>query len=215
MSEVKIATGVDRVWHWVHAVGIVLLALSGFHIHFPREFQVFGSLADAIAVHQFVGWVVIADFALWLLYNLFTGRIRFYLPSREDLGRGSFRQLAYYLFGIFRRDPHPYEADGVKRKFNPLQKQGYIVVMFILLPAQIATGLILDQYVKQWATLERAMVREMSIIHTALGYFFVAFIISHIYLATTGHTLFAHFKMMITGKEEIHSEHAGVSTPEA
>ena len=89
MSEVKIATGVDRVWHWVHAVGIVLLALSGYHIHYPEQFAVFGTLEDAIAIHQFCGWLVIADFAVWLLYNLVTGRMRFYLPNREDLLRGS------------------------------------------------------------------------------------------------------------------------------
>jgi thiosulfate reductase cytochrome b subunit len=58
-------------------------------------------------------------------------------------------------------------------------------------------------------TLERAMVREISILHTVLGYLFVAFIIAHIYLATTGHTVFAHFKMMITGKEQVHAEPPG------
>jgi len=63
--------------------------------------------------------------------------------------------------------------------------------------------------VRQWMTLERAMVREISILHTVLGYLFVAFIVAHIYLATTGHTVFAHFKMMITGKEQVHVEPPG------
>jgi thiosulfate reductase cytochrome b subunit len=68
--------------------------------------------------------------------------------------------------------------------------------------------------VKEWASLEEAMVREISILHTLLSYFFVAFLIAHIYLATTGHTWFAHFKMMITGKERIHDEPPGLSTPD-
>ena len=209
MSEVKLATGFDRIWHWVNAVAIVLLILSGYHIHYPRQFPVFSSLADAIAVHQFCGWGVIAGFALWLVYNLVTGRIRFYLPTREDLLRGSYRQAIYYLFGIFRRAPHPFEPDGINAKFNPLQKQGYIFIMFVLFPAQIVTGVILDQYVREWATLDRAMVREISILHTMFSYLFVAFLVAHIYLATTGDTPLAHFKMMITGKERVHTPPLG------
>lgn len=209
MSEARIATGVDRLWHWVHAVSIVLLVLSGYHIHYPREFAVFGTLEDAVAIHQFCGWLVLVDFAVWLVYNLATRRIRFYLPSREDLFSGSRRQAVYYLFGIFRRAPQPFEADGVTRKFNPLQKQGYLAIMFVLLPAQIVTGLILDQYVRQWMTLERAMVREISILHTVLGYLFVAFVVAHTYLGTTGHTVLGHFKMMITGRERVEAEPKG------
>jgi Ni,Fe-hydrogenase I cytochrome b subunit len=68
---------------------------------------------------------------------------------------------------------------------------------------------ILDQYVREWTTLDRAMVREMSILHTMFGYLFVVFLVAHIYLATTGDTVLAHFKMMITGKERVHTPPLG------
>jgi hypothetical protein len=34
----------------------------------------------------------------------------------------------------------------------------------------------------------------------------MSFIIVHVYMTTTGHTLFAHIKSMITGWEEIEAE---------
>jgi hypothetical protein len=44
-------------------------------------------------------------------------------------------------------------------------------------------------------------------IHVLLFIFFSAFIIVHFYLATLGHTTFAHIIAMFTGYEEEHEEH--------
>jgi thiosulfate reductase cytochrome b subunit len=39
------------------------------------------------------------------------------------------------------------------------------------------------------------------------GYLITAFFFIHVYLTTTGHTVFAHIKAMITGWEEVALKH--------
>jgi thiosulfate reductase cytochrome b subunit len=46
----------------------------------------------------------------------------------------------------------------------------------------------------------------IAILHTLSAYFFVAFLIAHLYLITTGQTLTSNLKAMITGYEEIEEE---------
>ncbi len=41
-----------------------------------------------------------------------------------------------------------------------------------------------------------------AIIHTAIAFLVLSFVIGHIYMTTTGHTVFANIKAMITGWEE-------------
>jgi thiosulfate reductase cytochrome b subunit len=202
MSEVKIATGIDRIWHLIHALSIVLLILSGFNIHFAETFNIFGSMAIAVEIHELVGWLVTFDFVLWLFYNIGSGRFRFYLPNAEDIPGGLIKQARYYIYGIFVHEPHPFEEDGITRKFNPLQKLTYLGIMLMLLPAQIASGLALDYYVDNWETVNQGAIKVVFWGHTMLAYLFVVFVLSHIYLATTGETPTAHFKMMITGKKQ-------------
>jgi len=101
--KIYLVTKVERFWHWVNAVGIVLLALSGLNIHFVREFDVFGSLSAAITLHNIVGIIVSLDYLLWAGYMISSRRIRFYLPNRDDMPRGLIRQTRYYLWGIWTR----------------------------------------------------------------------------------------------------------------
>ena len=48
-----------RVWHWVNAVGFIILILTGIQIRFAEMIDLF-SLEEAIQVHNYVGFVVIA-----------------------------------------------------------------------------------------------------------------------------------------------------------
>ena len=47
-NKVYLATRVDRLWHWVHALGIVLLILTGLQIHFVEKFPIFRSYDQAL-----------------------------------------------------------------------------------------------------------------------------------------------------------------------
>jgi thiosulfate reductase cytochrome b subunit len=105
------------------------------------------------------------------------------------------------MYGIFKGEPHPYETDA-RHKLNPLQKFTYLALLNVLLPYQIVTG-VLMWGATRWPTLfERAGgLRVLGPAHTLGAYLFLAFLIGHIYLATTGHTPWSLFRAMITGYE--------------
>jgi thiosulfate reductase cytochrome b subunit len=210
VRQVYLATRSERIGHWINALGFVLLALSGFNIHFAREFNVFGTFTAAVAVHNFVGIVVSLNYLLWWFYAIGTRRIHFYLPGRDDLVSGSVRQARYYLLGIFEGASHPFE-EGETRKFNPLQKWTYLGVMAVLLPIQVVTGLWLFFLIQGWQGASSAQLRILGITHTVFAIMLTAFLLGHIYLATTGETPWAHLKMMFTGCADFQA----ASTPES
>lgn len=192
-----------RVWHWINAAGFILLIITGCQIRFAEVFKLL-SLENAITIHNYVGFAVIANYLLWLYYYLSTGKIKIYFPYLPTFVSQAIRQAKYYGYGIFRGEPNPHLMTP-DNKFNPLQQKAYLVIMFFLLPAQIASGLFLwkvrgfENYIDLLGG-----IKIVSTIHVFLFFFFTAFLIVHCYLATLGHTVLAHFKAMFTGYEEHH-----------
>ena len=43
----------------------------------------------------------------------------------------------------------------------------------------------------------------MAFVHTLAAYLIAIFFVGHVYLTSTGHTVFAHIKAMLTGWEEV------------
>jgi thiosulfate reductase cytochrome b subunit len=198
-EKVYIATRIDRLWHWSNAVGIVLLVLSGFQIHFSEQFRLFGDHTQALNWHNLIGLIVCFGWGLWLLYNLLSKRFfRYYLPNRDDLPAGMIRQALFYGMGIFKGEPHPFPV-GENRKFNPLQKWTYLGVMMLLIPFQIVTGLYLYFMVVGVIPFDGSDAWFASIFHYVGAFFATLFVISHIYLGTTGHKPWGQFQCMLTG----------------
>jgi thiosulfate reductase cytochrome b subunit len=72
----------------------------------------------------------------------------------------------------------------------------------VLLPYQIVTGVLMWGANRWPALFEKAGgLRTLGPAHTLGAYFFLAFLIGHIYLATTGQTPWSLFRAMITGYE--------------
>ena len=69
-----------RIWHWINAVSCVMLALSGIQIRYVGLIDVV-PFRIAVTVHNWFGFVVVANFFLWLLFYLFSDRIRVYHPE--------------------------------------------------------------------------------------------------------------------------------------
>jgi len=198
-NKIYLATFVDRIWHWIHAVGVILLILSGFEIHFVEKFPIFEDLAQAVRWHNIIGLIVTFDWGLWFFYNLLSGRFsRYYRPNRDDLPAGMIRQGMFYGMGIFKGEPHPFPV-GETRKFNPLQKWTYLGVMAILVPFQIITGLYLYTIVIGVIPFDGSSALPVSVLHNVGAFFSAMFVISHIYLGTTGHKPWDQFRFMITG----------------
>lgn len=204
MKRIYLATRPERAGHWINAVGFVVLVLSGFNIHFSREFNLFGTLTAAVAIHEFVGILVSVNYLLWWVYMIGTRRIRFYVPGRDDMLGGILRQARYYLIGIFKGDHHPF-GEGETRKFNPLQKWTYLGVMTLLLPVQAVSGVVLFVLIRHWQDATVLQLRILGTAHTVFAVLLTAFLLGHVYLATTGPTPLAHFRMMFTGYADAHA----------
>ena len=192
-----------RVWHWINAVGFILLVLTGIQIRFAEMINLF-SLKEAVDLHNYVGFVVIANYFLWFSFYFGSGKIKVYFPKLRTFGSDSVKQIKYYGKGIFEGDPNPHVLSP-DHKFNALQQQAYLGIMFLFLPAQMITGVFLWK-VKTFENYISLLggIKIVDTIHVVLFFFFTAFIVVHSYLATLGHTPFAHFKAMFTGYEESH-----------
>jgi thiosulfate reductase cytochrome b subunit len=193
-----------RIWHWINALGVVLLILTGIQIRYLGVIDVV-SFKTAVTVHNWTGFVLMANFLIWFFFYLTSDRIKVYHPelSPKEHMRRSFLQLQYYGYGIFRGDPNPHQL-SIYGKFNPMQAMTYQVIMLLLLPIQFYTGILLWD-VKRFSGQIAFFggVRVVDTVHVLIFIFFVAYVLVHIYLGTLGHTPTAHFKAMFTGYEEV------------
>ena len=202
VKRIYMYTVFERIWHWVQALAIVFLLLSGLEIHAPETFPIFG-YKDAVWIHVVLGFFLVADAFMGLFYHLTTGEIRQYLPEPVGFLPLAVKQARYYLWGIFRGEPHPLEKTP-ENKLNPLQKVTYLGILTVLLPVQVVTG-ILIWGAKQFPALRDALggLGVLVPIHALGAWLFGAFLVMHIYLTTTGVTPLANLKAMITGWETV------------
>jgi thiosulfate reductase cytochrome b subunit len=193
-----------RIWHWLNALGIVTLCLTGAQIRFPEYVNLFGTYKAAIRLHNTAGIVVSLSFSLWFFYyTLFAGTMaQLYFPKKEDIQHGLIRQAIFYFFNYFRGKPNPHHTTP-DNKFNPMQKSAYLAIMFVLVPLVSLTGIFLMNIAPLRDLL--IMIGGLKILvgtHFLLACSLCAFLFTHVYLATLGHTPFAHFVPMWTGWEE-------------
>ena len=195
-------TPYERIWHWLQAAAILLLMLSGASIHAPDTFGVI-PFALAVQVHNALGFLLLANAFLGVFYYVTTGTIRQYLPEPHDFVSLAFRQVLYYVRGMFRGEAHPLEKTA-QRRLNPLQQATYLITLNVLLPLQIVTGTLMwgGQHWPQ-AVWYVGGLAVLGLIHTLGAWTFGAFVLMHVYLTTTGRTPLAHLKAMITGYEDM------------
>ena len=202
-----------RIWHWTNALGFVILIVTGLQLRYVGLIDLM-SFRTAVEVHNWVGFVLAANFFVWLFFYLLSDKIKVYHPelSPTKYFRASFKQMYYYGYGIFKGEPNPHQV-SVYRKFNSMQSMMYQIIMMLLLPLQFYTGLLLWDVGRFSSTVEMfGGVRVVDTVHVLLFIFFTGFIFGHIYLASLGHTPTAHFESMITGYEEVEGEPAEEGT---
>lgn len=197
-----------RIWHWLNALGIVTLCVTAVQIRFPEYVNIFGTYKSAVSLHNTAGITVSVSYALWFCYYAFISGnlIKLYVPNLDDIKRGLIRQAFFYFFYFFLGKPNPHHATP-DNKFNPMQKMAYLMIMLVLLPLVIVTGIfLLNVAPLRNLILAVGGIKILDIAHYLIACCFCAFLFVHIYLATLGHTPFAHFKPMWTGWEEAEGE---------
>jgi len=188
-------TRFERFWHWVQTLLVVLLGLTGFELH--GSLSLFG-FEQAHAVHIYSGWAWLILYAFIVFWLFTTGEWKQYSPTYKKL----LEVMGYYVYGIFKGKPHPVpKSKGAKH--NPLQRLTYLGVVSVLVPFQLITGFLAYTY-NSWPAMGWDWsLKGVALLHTAGGFAFIIFTIMHVYMITTGHTVGAHTKAMITGWEEV------------
>jgi thiosulfate reductase cytochrome b subunit len=189
-------TRYERFWHWLQAMLIFILLLSGFEIH--QGFALLG-FHRAVTVHNFVGLTWLIAFAFFVFWLFTTGEWKQYIPTTKKM----LSVVHYYSWGIFKGLPHPVPKRK-EAKHNPLQRLTYLSLAAFLLPFQMITGLLYWGY-NSWSTLGLGSLslELLAVLHTLGAFAILSFLVVHLYMTTTGHSLFAHIKAMITGWEEV------------
>ncbi len=199
MRREYIYKGFERFWHWTQAGLILFLALTGFEIHGSLSF--FG-FEQAVAYHRDAAWVLLVLIIFAVFWHLTTGEWRQYLPTMENLRA----QAEYYVVGVFRDAPHPTRKTALS-KLNPLQRIVYLGLKLLVIPVIVTSGLLYMFYrFPQHHGIEGLNLQSLTtiaVIHTGGAFLLLAFLIGHLYLITTGRTLWSNLKAMLTGWEEI------------
>ena len=191
--KIYLYTRYERLWHWLQGLMVICLIVTGLEIH--GTYQLLG-FQTAVNVHNFIGlsWLILfAFFAFWLVI---TGEWKQYIPTTKKL----FSVVRYYSWDIFQGKSHPVQkSKGAKH--NPLQRLAYLGISAMLLPIQMVTGLLYYLYNDISIFISLPVI---AVIHTLVALFLLNFLIIHVYMTTTGHSLFSHIAGMITGWEEIY-----------
>jgi thiosulfate reductase cytochrome b subunit len=142
-----------RTTHWLNAVAVVILAMSGWRIYnaapffdftIPRGITLGGWLGGAIQWHFAAMWLLAGSGLVYLLCNAGTGRLlKKFFPLSP-------RAIVADLFAALRgRLPH-----GDLRHYNAVQRAAYLFVMVdaVLL---VLSGLVL------WKSVQFPLLREL------------------------------------------------------
>ncbi|MDD5609229.1 MAG: cytochrome b/b6 domain-containing protein, partial [Ignavibacterium sp.] len=162
----------------------------------------FFGFRDAVKYHNIAAYMLIILIVFAVFWHFATGEWRQYVPSFKNIAA----QLNYYIFGIFKNAPHPTKKT-VLSKLNPLQKLTYFGLKVLVIPVIVTSGLLymLYRYPQRYGieSLNIESLELIAIIHTVAAFFLISFIITHLYLITTGEKITTNLKAMLTGYEEL------------
>ncbi len=176
------------IWHWVNLISMILLIISGIIIH---GWCVPGTMGIARGVHFFCGFVLFFGLVLRLIWSFFGKSAnvggtreqvmdaRTFLPQKENRHQ-LIPWIKYYLF--FKKE-HPLSG-----KYGVPQKIAYFVFVVLGIFAMFFTGLCLWQATANWPiclwfTNLVGGLMKVRIIHYAGMFWFICFMLIHIYLA--------------------------------
>ena len=202
MKKVYIYKGFERFWHWAQAALIIFLAITGFEIH--GSFTFFG-FENAAKFHIYAAYSLIGLIAFAIFCHFTTGEWKQYIPTFNNLKK----QIDFYLIGIFRNAPHPTKKT-VLSKLNPMQRLTYLGLKIIVIPVMVSTGILYVLYRfpqdGKIVSVNVGGLELIAILHTIGAFALLIFLIAHLYLITTGHTVTSNLNAMLTGYEELEDE---------
>lgn len=187
-----------RIWHGINAIGIIILILTGVSMNsgINNSFINFNTIVN---LHNYSGVIVSVNYLLFLLGNIFTNNSKFYIIKPKGFLKRPMKQAYYYAWGMFHGMKAPYPLSE-KRKFNPLQKYSYILVMYLAVPLVIISGfaLLYPETITD-KVYNISGVFLTAILHSAMGFFISIFLVIHLYVASIGKNPLENFKSIVNG----------------
>ncbi len=211
LKKVYVYAVYERFWHWLQTFTILGLIFSGLIIHKPDTFGLF-AFKSVVQVHNVLAAIVVINAALSLFYHLASGEIKQFIPRPGGFYDQAIVQAKFYLQGIFKNEPHPFEKLP-QRKLNPLQQLTYFGLLNVLLPGQVITGALMWG-AQRWPDVAQRVggLPLLAPVHSLIAWLLAAFVVLHVYLTTTGHTPLASIQAMMIGWDTVET-HAAPTTP--
>jgi len=191
-----------RMWHGFNALGIIILIITGLSLQSNTETLAIG-FNVAVKLHNIAGIIVTLSYLCFFIGNLVSSNGKFYLVKLKGFLNRLLKQATYYSWGMFHGMNHPFPLSA-KRKFNPLQQFIYVMVMYLIVPVVIITGIALllpEIIIENVYGLSGVFVT--AILHSAMGFFISMFLIIHLYVASIGKSPLENFKSIISGWHHI------------
>ncbi len=188
-----------RLWHALNAICIIILIATGISMYYVEPDRTLIEFSWAVKIHNIAGIVLSFSYLFFFIANITTGNRKYYKMPLRGIGERLMKQGRYYIVGMFKGEKKPYPITE-ERKFNPMQKLFYVIIMYVGVPLVIISGfglLFPDSVVKSLFGVSGVLVT--AVVHAAMGFFISLFLVIHIYVSTIGYTRSANFKSIING----------------
>lgn len=188
-----------RLWHLFNLLMFLGLIFTGLSLQYVSSDFTLVPFNVSVTLHNITGILLSIGFVFYLIGNRFTSNGNYYQFKLKGLLKRVIKQFRYYSLGIFKKENPPYPISK-KRKFNPLQKLSYVMVMYFLMPIVIITGFgLFFPEILPTKILGLSGIHFFDLVHIATGFALSIFMVVHVYFCTIGKTPTANFKSMING----------------
>ena len=154
-------------------------------------------------LHFEAAWVLVLTGLVYAIAGLFTGHfLRNLLPVRGDRNWAAFRRV---LAKSFRRAP-PNQLES--RSYNPVQRTAYLLVIFVLFPLVIWTGLALSPAFDSAVPLAVAALggrQSARTLHFFISWLLVLFLMVHVAMIFLA-GFWSRVQAMVTGRVVVSPE---------
>ena len=212
-----------RIWHWVNAVSVIILFMSGLNISNAHRYLYWGDYGFApedawLEIMRFPGWATIPGyyslagardwhvvFSLVLGFGLLAFMIAAFLNRhmQRDIF-ASRREWKPSNIGKDIREHLKLNFDHGTGKYNILQKISYAAVILVMLPLIILTGMVMSPGMEAaWPFLTDVFGGRQSArsIHFIMAFGMFGFFLVHIALVLLAGPIH-QIRDMITGGRE-------------
>ncbi|MBI2539922.1 MAG: cytochrome b/b6 domain-containing protein [Deltaproteobacteria bacterium] len=199
---------ITRLTHWINALALLILLMSGLqifnaypHLHWgskaePEEafFSIYAANEDGEirGWHFFFAWLFALNGLLYFFYNLARGHVRKFFFTPRDFSR--LLPMALYYLRLRRESPQAGE-------YNPLQKMAYTGVFFFLTPLIFLSGFAMSPQLDaafNWLPAMFGGRQSARTVHFLLTFLFAFFTFGHVVMVmTTG--VINNMRSMVTG----------------